>query len=121
MSKPAGKPAEVIEAEKAAAAAEEKRLADEAKARRAAAAEASARAKAEKQAAAEAKKAKSDKPKPEATTVTSPVTLAPVEPPPSAVSASKEAKLAELLRKYKSDSITPDEYHKERARILAEP
>src|SRR5690606_37701013 len=33
----------------------------------------------------------------------------------------KERKLAELLRRYKADEITPREYHQERAKILAEP
>jgi hypothetical protein len=34
---------------------------------------------------------------------------------------SKEARLDELLRKYKADEITPHEYHFERAKIIAEP
>jgi hypothetical protein len=40
--------------------------------------------------------------------------------PPVEVSG-KEAKLAELLRKYKADEITPHDYHLERAKIIAEP
>jgi len=39
-----------------------------------------------------------------------------VAPP---VSQSKEAQLAALLSRYKADLITPQEYHKERAAILA--
>jgi len=44
-----------------------------------------------------------------------------VEVPPPAISAAKAEKLAELLRKYKTDEITPEQYHKERAKVLAEP
>ena len=29
--------------------------------------------------------------------------------------------LAELLKRYKADEITPEEYHQQRAKILAEP
>ncbi len=35
--------------------------------------------------------------------------------------STKEQKLADLLRKYKNDEITPQQYHTERARIIAEP
>ena len=45
----------------------------------------------------------------------------PIQPPPSAVSATKQQRLAELLRKYKADEITPEEYHQQRAKILSEP
>jgi hypothetical protein len=41
--------------------------------------------------------------------------------PPLPISDSKEARLQELLKKYKADEITPDEYHKQRTAILAEP
>ncbi len=34
---------------------------------------------------------------------------------------SKEARLDELLRKYKADEITPRDYHLQRAKIVAEP
>jgi hypothetical protein len=44
----------------------------------------------------------------------------PTEPPPSAFSASKAGRLAELLRQYRADQITPEHYHKQRAAILAE-
>jgi len=44
-----------------------------------------------------------------------------VQAPPPAISASKEARLAELLRKYKADEITPEEYHQQRAKIMSEP
>ncbi|HEY9175205.1 MAG TPA: hypothetical protein VI136_23205, partial [Verrucomicrobiae bacterium] len=45
----------------------------------------------------------------------------PLESPPSSLSGSKEARLAELLQLYKADKITPREYHIERAKIIAGP
>lgn len=45
----------------------------------------------------------------------------PMQPPPPAVSADKEQRLQELLSKYKADQITPEQYHEQRAKILAEP
>ena len=45
----------------------------------------------------------------------------PIQAPPTAISADKETRLAELLRKYKADEITPEEYHQQRAKILSEP
>ena len=45
----------------------------------------------------------------------------PIQVPPPAVSADKQTRLAELLRKYKADALTPEEYHKQRAKILSEP
>jgi len=45
----------------------------------------------------------------------------PMAAPSSPLSASKEARLAELLRQYKADEITPAQYHAERAKIIAEP
>lgn len=42
-------------------------------------------------------------------------------PPPSPIPATKEMRLADLLRKYKADEITPEQYHTQRAAILAEP
>jgi hypothetical protein len=45
--------------------------------------------------------------------------------PPAAVAPggpqSKEQRLADLLRRYSADEITPLEYHTERAKIIAEP
>ena len=38
-------------------------------------------------------------------------------PPPAFV----EQRLADLLQLYKSDKITPADYHEQRAKILAEP
>jgi hypothetical protein len=45
----------------------------------------------------------------------------PIPAPPAAVSAEKEQRLAELLRKYKAEEITPEEYHVQRAKIMSEP
>jgi hypothetical protein len=35
--------------------------------------------------------------------------------------SAKEQKLADLLRRYQADEISPLEYHTERAKIIAEP
>ncbi|HEY3853648.1 MAG TPA: hypothetical protein VGO67_04560 [Verrucomicrobiae bacterium] len=48
-----------------------------------------------------------------------PASAAPAVAGPPA--GSKEAKLADLLRRYNADEITPFEYHTERAKIIAEP
>jgi hypothetical protein len=45
----------------------------------------------------------------------------PIAGPPPAVSANKQERLTELLRKYRADEITPEEYHQQRAKILGEP
>jgi hypothetical protein len=45
----------------------------------------------------------------------------PIQGPPLSISADKQERLAELLRKYRADEITPEEYHQQRAKILAEP
>lgn len=47
--------------------------------------------------------------------------FAPIQPPALPISASKEQRLESLLADYKADRITPEEYHKQRAAILAEP
>jgi len=36
-------------------------------------------------------------------------------------SADKQRRLADLLVKYQADAITPEQYHQQRAKILAEP
>lgn len=41
--------------------------------------------------------------------------------PPAPVSAEKVAKLNTLLQQYQADRITPEQYHQERAKILAGP
>lgn len=43
------------------------------------------------------------------------------EAPPSPIPAAKELELAELLRKYRADEISPEEYHRQRAAVLARP
>ena len=41
--------------------------------------------------------------------------------PPLPISPAKQAQLQGLLERYKADQITPEQYHAERAKILAEP
>jgi ribonuclease E len=41
--------------------------------------------------------------------------------PPLPISADKQQRLADLLVKYKADQITPEQYHTQRAAIIAEP
>ena len=45
----------------------------------------------------------------------------PITPPPPPVSAQKEAQLQALLAQYMANQITPEQYHKARAEILAQP
>ena len=47
--------------------------------------------------------------------------LAPLNGPPLPISLSKEERLQSLLRQYQLDQISPQQYHEQRARILAEP
>jgi hypothetical protein len=47
--------------------------------------------------------------------------MKPIAAPAVPISASKQQRLAALLQKYEADQITPDEYHQQRAAILAEP
>ena len=47
--------------------------------------------------------------------------LKPIVAPPLPISPAKEAQLLGLLERYKADEITPEQYHTERAKILAEP
>jgi hypothetical protein len=47
--------------------------------------------------------------------------LKPIKAPPLPISAVKEAQLQTLLERYKANQITPEQYHTERAKILAEP
>lgn len=98
-------------AEEKAAAAEQKRLAEEAKAREKAAAEAASALAAQEKAKAKAEA----NPAPKASA------FEPLPAPPTNIAASKEARLAELLKKYKADEITPEQYHTERSKVLAEP
>lgn len=52
--------------------------------------------------------------------VAAPIT-ANIETALSPLSGSKQERLAELLRRYKADAVTPQEYHTQRAKIIAEP
>lgn len=45
----------------------------------------------------------------------------PMVAPPPPVSAQKQAQLSALLSRYMANQITPEEYHKARAEILAQP
>jgi hypothetical protein len=47
--------------------------------------------------------------------------LPPLTGPPSTLSAAKQQRLEQLLQLYRADQITPQEYHEQRAKILAEP
>ena len=47
--------------------------------------------------------------------------LKPVTAPALPIGASKEARLQALLAKYQADQISPEDYHKQRAAILAQP
>ena len=47
--------------------------------------------------------------------------LKPIESPLLPVSATQQAQLQALLIKYKANQITPEEYHNQRAEILAQP
>ena len=47
--------------------------------------------------------------------------LKPIEAPPLPITAAQEAQLQALLAKYKANQITPEEYQKQRAEILAQP
>jgi hypothetical protein len=73
-------------------------------------------AKAEAKAQAKANREKRQAPLPEG-----PLAFKPLEAPPLPVSVEKQQKLSDLLRKYKVDEVTPEQYHEQRAKILAEP
>jgi hypothetical protein len=45
----------------------------------------------------------------------------PIVAPPLPISAAKQQQLAALLAQYEADQISPEEYHKQRAAILAGP
>jgi len=57
-------------------------------------------------------------PKPKAVKTAQP--FPPIAGPPPTVSGDKQQRLAELLRKYRADEITPEEYHQQRAKIMSE-
>ena len=47
--------------------------------------------------------------------------LKPIVAPPLPITAAQEAQLQSLLAKYKANEITPAEYQRQRAEILAHP
>lgn len=47
--------------------------------------------------------------------------IKPITAPAQPIPLSKEDKLNQLLARYKADQITPEEYHAQRAAIIAEP
>jgi hypothetical protein len=63
---------------------------------------------------------KAEKPQPVVTTK-SPAAFPPMQGPPTGLSADKEQRLQQLLQEYRADKLSPDEYHVQRAKILAEP
>jgi hypothetical protein len=86
---------------------------------------AKADAEAKAQAAVDAKKrAEAEKAAVSAATANYPgkeMGLKPIEAPALPISAAKAQKLDELLARYKADHISAEEYHTQRAAILAEP
>jgi hypothetical protein len=50
-----------------------------------------------------------------------PLAFKPLEPPPLPISLEKQKQLADLLSQYKADQISPEQYHAQRAKILAAP
>jgi hypothetical protein len=57
-------------------------------------------------------------PKPSSTPVPA---FSPLEGPALPISADKQQRLSDLLQKYQTDQISPEQYHQQRAKILAEP
>ncbi len=49
------------------------------------------------------------------------LSLPALQGPATGLSSAKEQKLNELLNQYRADQITPQQYHEQRAKILAEP
>ena len=49
------------------------------------------------------------------------VVAKPIVAPALPIALSKEQKLSALLSHYKADQLTPQQYHEQRAAILAEP
>jgi hypothetical protein len=57
-------------------------------------------------------------PKPTASTAKGAPAFQPIAGPPVNLSADQQQRLAELLRKYQADEITPEQYHTERMKIV---
>ena len=49
------------------------------------------------------------------------VTLPEMAAPPAPINTTKQQQLTDLLNKYRADQITPEEYQKQRADIMAQP
>jgi hypothetical protein len=47
--------------------------------------------------------------------------LKPIEAPLLPVTATQQAQLQALLAKYKANQVSPEEYHRQRVEILAQP
>jgi hypothetical protein len=65
---------------------------------------------------------KAEKPKAEKrkeVTRKDPNAFPPLSAPATGLSAEQEQRLADLLEQYKADKLTPDQYHEERAKVLA--
>jgi hypothetical protein len=83
--------------------------------------EADKKAKAEAEAKKKAEKANAEQSGTHASASKKGAAVQPIEAPPLPISADKQQRLQELLKKYKAEELTPDQYQKERAKILAEP
>jgi hypothetical protein len=87
-----------------------------------AAAEAKARKEAQREAArAAADQARTGEAPKKAATSNRPDRFKSIQAPPLPISAEKQQRLAELLGKYRSNELTPEQYHEARAKVLAEP
>ena len=100
----------------------EAKAAADLKAQKLAAKKAAAQKQADEAAKAQAKIVKAAEAQPAATAYPGKsLGLSPIIVPALPISASKEEQLKALLAKYQADQITPEEYHKQRAAILAAP
>ena len=107
------------EAAKAQAAADQKAADEAAQAKAAADAQAAAQKAADEQAAAKAKAAADAAA--EAYYPGKELGFQRIQTPPSPITPEKQALLDALLAKYQADQISPEEYHKQRAAIIAQP
>jgi hypothetical protein len=135
----AGNQAVQTKADKAAAKAKAKQAAADLKAKQDAEKQQAAQKAAQAQAAQTAAKAKPDQKQPSTAVVAAKPAVAgqaasgtnsyigqdlgfePIVAPALPISASKEARLNALLEQYKADKISPEDYHRQRSAILAEP
>ncbi|MGN6552207.1 MAG: hypothetical protein ACTHLW_00520 [Verrucomicrobiota bacterium] len=66
----------------------------------------------------EPKKVKEKQPEKTVAAAKSPMTLQPLQGPPTGLSADQEQQLQDLLQQYREDKLTPDEYHTARMKVL---